>query len=61
MTEIIEFPSAKTAEKLFQDYTAKARKAQESLDYRDGVAAGKAWAKFISVFHGMGNGPSSAI
>lgn len=38
------------ADALFADYTAKARKAQESLRYSDAREAGIAWRRFINAF-----------
>ncbi len=34
----------------WQRYLDARRKAESSLDMRDGVAAGKAWADFIALF-----------
>lgn len=43
-------PSDTEREKLWQEFVAAAEKAQKSLDIRDGLAAGRAWKKFLESF-----------
>lgn len=43
-------PSDADREKLWQEFVAAAEKAQKSLDIRDGLAAGRAWKKFLESF-----------
>jgi hypothetical protein len=38
------------ADVLFDAYCASARRAQASLNLRDGVEAGRAWARFLDAF-----------
>jgi hypothetical protein len=34
----------------FSEYVALARKAQQSCNLADAIAAGKAWARFLALF-----------
>lgn len=38
------------AEKAWLEYTAAAKLAQETLDFEHGMAAGRAWRRFLDVY-----------
>lgn len=44
--------SADPVEQAFQAYVQAARQAQESLDIRDGIEAGRRWGAFVRLFEG---------
>ena len=37
-------------ERAFYEYVSLAKKAQESMDFSDAIAAGKAWSRFVYLF-----------
>lgn len=45
-----EFDHTIETERLWQEYAAVRQRAQTSNDIRDGIAAGRAWAAFVSAF-----------
>lgn len=48
---VVRFPSIEErANEAFQDYLAAREKAEVSRDLQDGIAAGRAWRRFLDIF-----------
>ena len=52
MSAVSAIPDEDRVELAFAAYGEAAKRAQASLDVADGIAAGRAWATFLSLFTG---------
>jgi hypothetical protein len=51
----------KRIDEAWAEYAAAAQKAQRTLDINDGLAAGRAWKRFLHLFAPIPGGPGPVV